>query len=279
MTALRILGVALFCVLLTLFFTLVRFPYEQLRGPLEDRLRVASGADISLGELRGGPSIGLIGLYAGPVRLTWPDGSLLAIDSVALRPAWSLSWLRGRPALHADIRAEVGNARGTFWPSVEEAGFSGRIEDLDLAELPTRVVPASAELGLAGRLDADLDVTRSLGRIAGSIDFEARQGAVIVPGSGIPIPYEGFGGHIELAQDGSATLRDWALSGTTLSASLAGTLGAAPSLLAAPLDVTIQIRVDDAGARQALAPLGVALRPDGTATLRVGGSLASPALE
>ncbi len=55
MTALRILGIAVFCILLTLFFMLVRFPYEQLRVPLEDRLRVATGAEVSLGELRGGP--------------------------------------------------------------------------------------------------------------------------------------------------------------------------------------------------------------------------------
>jgi type II secretion system protein N len=279
MTALRILGIAVFCILLTLFFMLVRFPYEQLRGPLEDRLRVASGADVSLGELRGGPSIGLIGLHAGPVRLTWPDGTLVAIDSVALRPAWSTSWLRGEPALHTDVRAEVGNARGAFWPSIEEAGFSGRIEDVDLSALPTRLLPTSEELGLVGRLDADLDVTRSLGRIAGTIDFEAREGAVITPGSGIPLPYEALSGHIELAQDGSAALRDWTLSGPLLSASLAGTVGASAQLLAAPLDVTLQVRVDDDGARRALTPLGVETAADGTATLHVGGSLSAPTLE
>jgi type II secretion system protein N len=213
------------------------------------------------------------------VRLTWPDGTQLAIDSVALRPAWSLSWLRGEPALHADIRAEQGSARGAFWPSVEEAGFSGRIEAVDLAALPTSLLPITAELGLAGRLDADLDVTRSLGRVSGTIDFQAHQGAVTTPGSGIPLPYEELAGHIDLAPDGSATLRDWTLAGEMLSASLAGTLGAAPSLLQAPLDVTLQLRIDNADARRALEPLGVVTAADGTAALRVGGSLGSPALE
>jgi len=279
MSALRIVGIALGCVLLTLFFMLVRFPYEQLRAPLEDRLRVASGADISLGELRGGPSIGLVGLRAGPVRLTWPDGSLVAIDSVALRPAWSFSWLRGQPALHADVRAESGHARGTFWPSVEEAGFNGRIEGVDLSAIPSSLLPLTEELGFSGLLDADVDVTRSLGRVAGTIDFEAHKGAVTAPGSGIPLPYEVFTGHIALAPDGSATLRDWALAGPLLSASLAGTLGPAPSLFAAPLQVTLQMRVDDADARQALGPLGVETAADGTATLQVRGTLSSPSLE
>ena len=279
MSALRIVGIALGCVLLTLFFMLVRFPYEQLRTPLEDRLRVASGADVSLGELRGGPSLGLVGLRAGPIRLTWPDGSLLAIDSVALRPAWSFSWLRGQPALHADVRAEIGKARGAFWPSVEEAGFAGRLEDVDLSALPATLLPVTEELGFSGLLDADLDVTRSLGRIAGTIDFEARQGAVTAPGSGIPVPYEVLAGHIALAPDGSATLRDWTLAGALLSASLAGTLGPAPSLFAAPLDVTLHLRVDDANARLALDPLGVETAADGTATLQVGGTLSAPSLE
>jgi type II secretion system protein N len=279
MTTMRILGIALACVILTLFFTVLRFPYEQLRVPLEDRLSAASGAQVSLGELRGGPSFGLVGLRAGPVRLAWPDGTQLSIDSVALRPAWSFSWLRGRPALHTDVRAEVGSASGAFWPSVDEAAFEGRIQGVDLSALPSDLLPAATELGFSGLLDADLDVTRSLGRVAGTIDFEAVQGALTAPGSGIPLPFERLAGHIGLSEDGSATLSDWSLAGSTLSASMAGTLGSAPVLLAAPLDLTVQVRVDDTDVRQALEPLGVATAPDGSATLRIGGTLVSPVLQ
>ena len=279
MSTLRIAAIALACVALTLFFTVLRFPYEQLRGPLEQHLGAAAGAEVTLGELRGGPSVGLVGVSAGPVRLTWPDGSLLAIESVALRPAWSTSWLQGRPALHADVSAELGRAHGAFWPSVDAAGFTGRLEKIVLSELPTQLAPALSDLGLLGELDADLDVTRSLGRIAGTIDFEARDGAISAPGSGIPIPYREIAGHIDLAEDGSAALRDWTLSGEMLAASLAGTLGAAPTLFSAPLDVTLQLRIDDPDARLALEPLGLTLGPDGGATLQVGGTLAAPALQ
>ncbi len=109
--------------------------------------------------------------------------------------------------------------------------------------------------------------------------YPPRRNEVTSPGTGIPLPYEALSGHIELAQDGSAALRDWTLSGPLLSASLAGSLGASANLLSAPLDVTLQIRIDDDGARRALTPLGITPSADGSATLQVGGTLSAPTLE
>jgi type II secretion system protein N len=268
-------AIAVGCGLLTLFFFAVRFPYDRFREPLVALVGAASGAEVQVGALSGGLGLGGITLVAAPATLLWPTGARLELTRVALRPAWSLSWLRGRPALHLDLRAPAGRLAGTVWPG-EPAGFAGGVRELVLEQLPSELLAAAQGFAVTGRLDADADLSLAGGVLGGELSLDVREGALSAPGSPISIPFDRL--EAELGVEGGQTLRvaSASLSGPMVEGSAVGQLGLAGDLEAAPLDVQLDLRVADPSLRGILAPLGVRLDGEGRARLHLKGSLGSP---
>jgi type II secretion system protein N len=270
-------AIVLGCGLLTLFFFAVRFPYDRFREPLVALVGAASGAEVQVGALSGGLGIGGITLVAAPATLLWPTGARLELTRVALRPAWSLSWLRGQPALHLDLRAPAGRLAGTVWPG-EPAAFAGGVHELVLEQLPSELLAAAQGFAVTGRLDADADLSFAGGVLGGELSLDVREGALSAPGSPISIPFDRL--EAELGVEGGQTLRvsSASLSGPMVEGSAVGQLGLAGDLDAAPLDVQLDLRVADPSLRGVLAPLGVRLDSEGRGKLHLRGSLGSPVL-
>ena len=95
-SSLRVIGVVLAGVLLVGFFIHRGFPYDRLRAPIAAELSRAMGREVAIREV--GPTFQLAGpgLVAHDARVSWGDGETLRIERAAVRPAWSLSWLRGK---------------------------------------------------------------------------------------------------------------------------------------------------------------------------------------
>jgi type II secretion system protein N len=266
--------VAVACTLLTAFFFALRFPYDRFREPLVALLGAASGAEVQVGALSGGLGLGGITLVAAPTTLLWPSGARLELSRVALRPAWSLSWLRGQPALHVDLRAPAGRLAGTVWPG-EPASFDGGVHELALEQLPSELLAAAEGFALTGRLDADAELSLAGGALAGELTLDVREGALAAPGSPISIPFERLQAELGL-ESGSLRIASASLSGPMVEGSAEGQLGLAGSLADAPLDVQLELRVADPSFRGVLAPLGVRLDGEGRTRLHLQGSLGSP---
>lgn len=270
------LALPLGCLLLVLLFSIAIFPYDRFRGAAAEQLRLATGAQVEIGALGGGLSIGGPALDASGVRLRWPDGAL-EVSEARVRPAWSLSWLRGRPALGISAESNAGRLSGTWWPG-PEGGFSGDLRALDLGALPPALVGGPPPF--EGRADAEIDLRLAAGRpVGGTLELEAREGALTLGGQlPMAIPYESLEGQARFAEGGAVDLSDFALSGPVLAATGGGSVGAAPSVALAPLDLDLELEVVDGNLRPIVRDWGVRLDANGRARLRITGSLSRPVL-
>lgn len=271
----RAAAMALACVLLTAAFFVMRFPADRFRDSLVARLAAATGVAASVGHLAARPGLGGLTLVADEVALRWPGGAALDLDRAALRPAWSFSWLRGRPAWHVDLRSEVGGLAGTVWPGGAPA-FSGRLDDVAVAKLPPELLGLAEGLAATGSLDADLEVEGRDGRVVGSVGLALADGSFSVPGAPLAVPFDRLDAELELGSDGAVELESARLEGPMLAGEAAGRIGPAPSLELAPLALDAELEVREPALRGWLAPLGIAQSGEGRAKLRIGGTLAEP---
>jgi|GEM_PF-938145 len=267
--------VALACLLLTAFFFVLRFPVDRFRESLVAQLGPATGAEVSVGALRARPGLGGLTLVAEPLALAWPGGTRVELARAAVRPAWSLSWLRGRPAVHVDAEAPLGRVAGTVWP-VEPVGFDGELEGVLVERLPAELLEALAGLAVTGRLDADVALERSDGRLVGDLELEIAEGSIAPPGAPLAVPFERLVAQLALAETGAVEIEEAQLEGPMLAGEAHGALRAAPHLALAPLELEVDVVVRDAALRSWLIPLGVALDAEGRGTLRLSGTLSEP---
>jgi type II secretion system protein N len=268
-----VLGLA--CGLLLVFFMVLRFPYDKFRQPLAARLSIATGAEVTIGTLRGRPSVGLIRIDAAPLSIRWPDGRSIELTRVALRPAWSPSWLLGTPALQVDFEGLPGRLAGTVWPDAEAPAFRGRLEEVDLDALPGGAAAIAERYALQGRLGAEIDLAIGEGGADGEVRFEARDGAFAPPEAGLAIPFETLRGVLAFEPGAGARIDSIDLDGPLGGATLTGTVGPGPSLDTAPLDLEIAVRGIDPGVQAALSGLGLRMAGDGNRLL-LGGTLGAP---
>jgi len=127
-------GGPLLYLLLLAFFVFLRFPYDRLADRVEAAVQAASGMEVVIGEL--GPHLGLLGpgFEARDVSLMPAQGGRIPLEHLRLRPAWSLSWLRGVPAVHVDALGEMGRIAGAFaLGDGGPSGFDGSLEGVDSA--------------------------------------------------------------------------------------------------------------------------------------------------
>jgi type II secretion system protein N len=271
----RALAIGVACALLTAVFFVVRFPVDRFRSALVGPLAAATGAEATIGSLSARPGLGGLTLVGAPVALAWPGGARVALERVALRPAWSLSWLRGRPALHVDLRAPSGRLAGTLWPA-DPLAFDGELEEVALATLPPELLVLAEGIALTGELDADLAFTRSEAGLAGEIELSVADGSFSAPGLPVAVPFERLDGSLQLGDAGALEVRSLKLAGPMLSGEASGQIGAAPDLASAPLSLTGELRVPDPGLRGMLPSLGLTPDADGRVPLQIRGTLGAP---
>lgn len=269
-------GVPLAGMLLVALFVFLGFPYDLLREALAAQVSAASGARIAIAELA--PRVSPLGpaLEARGVSAELPDGTRLRLDRARLRPAWSLSWLRGAPALAVDLAAPEGRLHGTLYAG-GEPGFDGALEGVVLKDLPLEAwVP---DLALDGLADADVDVVRGEAGPTGRVALHAREGSVGLPGLPVALPFARFEADAELGADGRLLrVERLVLDGPMLAVEGEGELGAAARVEAAPLSGHVRLDVRESGVRPMIQGLGIRLDRDGRAEATLSGTLGQPRL-
>lgn len=270
----RIAAVGCACAALTGTFVLWGFPYDRAAASMVAAIERATPLALQIGEL--GPHLSPLGpgLEATGLRVVAPNGGALRVERLRLRPAWSLDWLRLRPALWLDAELAGGSAEGRlgFAPS---ASFAGRLAAIDLAQLPVAAFWPGATL--RGHLEGSFALHREGRGAAGVVALEARDGSASLPTLPLPLPFETLSVELELGEDPRVRIAALHLAGSALRADGTGTLGPAARLAGAPLDLALELEADPS-LRPALQSLGIRLRPDGRAQLRITGTLDRPEL-
>jgi type II secretion system protein N len=272
---LRVAALALGCAALTTFFLLRGFPYQRAGAALS--AAVARATPLSLHILEVGPHLSLLGpgIEATGVQVVAPDGAALRVERLRLRPAWSLSWLRLRPALRVAAEFAGGRLQGTLGLG-SGVWLAGELGSVDLAQLPVAALwPGAA---LAGQLEGRLDLRQAAGGAEGTVALEVRQGSATVPRLPLPLPFESLSAQLSLGGEALLTVESLRLAGPGLEAQATGSLGRAERLGQAPCDLRIELSAGP-DLRASLQGLGVSLRPDGRGRLRVTGTLAQPVVE
>jgi type II secretion system protein N len=269
---LRILAALAACTLLTGLLVLRSFPYDLLARRVAQEVEATTGTQVSFGALEPQLTIAGPGFEATAVRVQTPGGTLVQIDRAALRPAWSLAWLRLAPALHADIESVRGNAAGVFVLG-SHPSFSGRLETVDLARLPLAGFLPGVEL--AGMLEADVDLSSGEAGPEGSLTLHAVEGSVRTPELPIPLPFESLDGELVFGDGQRLHVNRFESVGPLFSADVTGSAGEAEAWSLAPLDLEVSYHVEP-GMRSTLEGFGLSTKRDGSGSIRVRGTPGAP---
>lgn len=269
------IGIPVGAVLLTLFFVAAGFPYDRVRDLVAAQVGRALQAEVRMRSL--GPSLSLLGpgVHVEGLDVALAGGQRLALDEATVRPAWSMSWLRGRPALHVDLAGPQGRAVGTLTLGAEP-GFDGDLDQVDLSKLPLE--SALSGLSLDGIASGTLDLRRTGAGPRGSFDLEARGGSVALPGVPVALPYETLEAKGKLTDQLLAEGLEVALTGPMLTAQISGTVGQAAIPAAAPLDLALRVQVVDPSLQPMLMGTGLRFGQDGSAEMKLTGTAGRPML-
>lgn len=269
------IGLPIGAVLLTLFFVAVGFPYDRVRDLVAARAGQALQARVRMASL--GPSFSLLGpgVHVTGLDATLANGQRVTLDEATVRPAWSTSWLRGRPSLHVDVSGALGRAAGTLTLGAEP-GFDGDLYDVDLAKLPLE--SALSGLSLDGIATGSVDVQRTATGPRGRFDLEAKGGSVALPGIPVALPFETLAAKALLTDQYLAEGLAVNLQGPMLTAQISGNVGQAPMPMAAPLDLQVRVQVVDPSLQPMLAGTGLRFGPDGSADMKLTGTAGRPLL-
>jgi type II secretion system protein N len=262
--------------LLTGLFVALRFPVDRLNARVAALASRAIGAEVSIGELELHLVALLPELSARNVECTWPASARLHLDRVRVRPAWSLSWLRGDPSLALSLRREAGRIRGIARLG-ETPGFRGTVTDLDLAQLPTTRL-GSGGIALDGRLEGEFDVRSSEQGPEGRIVVRAADGSLSLPILPMGVPFETLETALALGGDPLLTVHSLALEGPLVALTGSGTVERAPTAALAPLLLAARLEIREPALREMFTNSGVDLGPDGVAELSVRGTVSAPVL-
>lgn len=274
----KLLGLTIAFVLLTLCFVFATFPYQRLRDPIADQLQAATGASIRIGELAPYLSVLGPGLRAASVLASWPDSDRQSIEHAFVRPGWSLSWFRGVPTLYLEFEGEGGGAAGTLRLG-DRPAWQGELRDLDLALLPLDGLLGGA--GLTGRINADVEIaaTGEAGPpLVGSIHFDAHAGSFRLPDLPIALPYDTLEGDLVLGGDLYARVETLSLEGPMLRARVEGAIGGGRGPSPA-LDLAASLQSDASPVQAVLRGYGVNTDADGNASFHIGGTASRPAIQ
>lgn len=261
---------------LTSAFVCARFPVDRLAPRIAAAASAATGARVEIADLELNVIALLPSLHAREVAVTTPGGTRVRLDRMRVRPAWSLSWLRGAPALALSLRAGTGRVDGTLRLG-RTPGFAGDLEQVDLRQLPLTVL-ADYGVSLDGKLGGEVDLRMGEQGPEGDLKLHAADGSLALPGLPIAVPFERLAAEATLGGDALARIATLTLDGPMVSLEANGTVGHAPNPAFAPLSLQGRVQVREPALRDLVADAGVALGSDGAANLAIGGTLAAPEL-
>jgi type II secretion system protein N len=268
----RIAGIVAAGVLLTAFFMLLRFPYDQFADVVAAKIEHETGLRVSVGRI--GPQLLSLapGLRASDLRITRADGTVFAFDRASVRPAWSLAWLKGNPALFVRLHSDAGEAAGTL-TLAEPARWSGRIDSFNLSELP--VAALGPGVSLSGSADAHVDITLGKDGPEGRIDLVAANGAIEHPALPVVLPFEQLDLDLRLGGENRAEILSLQMRSPLASGSMTGSLGKSPAFENAALRLEGSFTPSDE-IRGPLAAQGVKIGEAGAVKFVVTGTPARP---
>ena len=269
----RVVAIAAAAFVLTSVFVVTGFPYDRVASRVENAITAATGRTVHIGRMTIGLTWLVPELRGWDVDATLADGRSLHFDRIRVRPAWSLSWLHGAPALALALRAPIGEADGTLTLG-SEPGYTGVLRDVQLGKLPIDALAPGTTLD--GRASGDFDLRMRDGRPVGTAKLDAKQGSVTLPLLPIGVPYDSLGASVALGGDVLARIDSLDLAGPLVSLAANGTIGQAPVATAAPLALTAKLTVRDPSMRSVIGSQGVPLDANGEANVQIGGTLGAP---
>ena len=269
---LLLVGVPLAGVFLVSLFIYLGFPYDKLGDRIKAETRRAGAVRIDFQDV--GPSLHLAGpgIEATGVRATLSNGETFRLERAMLRPAWSLAWFRGAPAVYAEIESEAGNAAGTLILG-DAGGWSGDLERVDIGKLP---LAQFEHIGtLEGLLDASVDILLGEQGPEGSMTFEARDGSIGLADFPMQLPFETLSGELLFGDDAYVAVKRLNLEGPMINAGVTGNVLQAASFSEAPLRLEIEIEAKPA-ISAAIRSAGIRVGRNGKAKARITGTVAKP---
>jgi type II secretion system protein N len=268
---LRLVVIPLAGLLLFLFFLHLGFPYARLGDRVASQLGRLTQSQIQIGELSPRLSLAGPGLAASDVTAVTRTGARIEFERAFLRPAWSLAWLHGNPAVYLDVAGTLGEAQGVA--TLRIPGFHGHVRGIELAHLPlSATLPGSSLHGLA---DLDLDLEVGEAGPEGTSGFAVKSGQLGLPGLPIQVPFTSLVGELRFGGANLAELSSLVLEGPLVSARASGTLGHAARFEGAELKLALDLTAQP-GLRAPLQAAGIALAADGTAKIQVTGTPGRP---
>jgi type II secretion system protein N len=259
--------------LLVGLFVFLGFPYDRLGELAAFHLEQSTGYQIEIRKIEPRLTIGGPGLKLSDLDIRAGEGRSYRIQRLRVRPAWSLGWLRAQPALHLDIETPDGRALGIL-EIASEPGWRGVIQAVDLAQLP---LPSRVGLGLAGRLDADLDLRLREDGPAGSFSLEARDGSIQHPALPLAVPFTRLAANVDLGSERfAAVVRSFELEGPLIMLQAQGSLGRGAQPREQAVDLDVQLQAPNPTTQALMQGFGVALDAEGRTRVHIGGSLESP---
>jgi len=271
----RALGLAIAYLALTAFFVAVGFPLDRVAPRVAAAFGSATGTRVTIGGLGFSLSWLRPQLVARDVEIFWPGGFELPVARARVGPAFSLSWLRGRPALALSLDGKLGQLAGTAQLGADP-GFRGDLRGVALDALPLDALAPG--LRLTGSLDAALDLQAKGELPEGTLRLAGRDGSISLPSLPIGLPFAKLDADLALGGSALLTVKSFQLDGPLVAATGSGSVGRAASVDEAPLALELQLQAREPALRQLLASQGLPLGADGNAHLAIGGTLASPLL-
>lgn len=275
----RWLGISLAAVLLTLFFVYLGFPYDRLTRYALRGVDQNQGVQILVGSAS--PNIEWLGpgIALEDVVIVPSNNPRIHLDRVALRPAWSFSWFRAIPAVHASIEARFGEIDATA-QLANPLRLTGTFFLIDVRELP--LPERTPEIPLRGELEIEFDLSGSLddsgGPWEGTLKLTSEGGSVALPDFPVVIPYDEFESLVRLGGDPLLAIEVGRMDGPLVSATLSGSVRGERLDQAGVLDLDLVTQSNDESVHKAMRDLGFDVDGSGQANLRLEGTLAKPLL-
>jgi type II secretion system protein N len=268
----RRIGIPVAGIFLVSCFIFLGFPYEELGDRIVSELRRSSGVKLEFQTI--GPSFQLTGpvILTTGLRAILENGQIIEIDRAALRPAFSLAWLRGDPAIHTSLEKASGRASGTLILG-DSGGWVGEIEQADMADLP---ISQLADLPtFTGVVDASIDLLQSESGPDGRVTFVVSNGSISIVSFPIAIPFETITGDLAFGDDAYLVVERFDLAGPLMNGGVSGSVLEASSFAQAPLRLEVQMEGNPAAAA-AMRSAGFRVDRNGKAKLRITGTVSRP---
>jgi type II secretion system protein N len=269
---LLVVGIPVAGVLLVAFFVYLGFPYAKLGDRIASEIQRNSGVRIDFDDIGASPQLAAPGIEATGVRATLNDGRSYRIERAMLRPAWSLAWFRGTPAIYAEIESDLGDAEGTMLLG-KARGWSGELTQIAVGQIP--IPPLEAIGNIDGRLDASIDLVLAEAGPEGHLEFAATKGSVGLAKFPIDIPFETLSGELVFGGENYVSIESLELDGPMLTASLTGNVLKAEHFAEAPMRLEAKLTAEP-NLRPAIVSAGVRVDRQGKSTVRITGTVDSP---